>query len=108
MHSSHLSNDYDDSYHQFKLFFTTFTPKLRIGRNDDLFICPLEHLIDCDDSYCVHSNARCNDIYECRSKVDEDSCTNESSNGRTIYQFSDFIINMKYIFLLLLLRIFML
>jgi hypothetical protein len=81
-------SDYDDSYHQFKLFFTTFTPKLHIGLNDKIFMCPIEHLIDCDDSYCVHANARCNGINECRSKIDEESCTNEKSNGRSIYHFS--------------------
>ena len=73
------SSDYDDNYHQFKLFFTTFIPKLHIGFNDDLLICPVEHQIDCDDLYCVHSTARCNGIYECRSKIDEESCR---SNGR--------------------------
>ncbi|CAF2043759.1 unnamed protein product [Rotaria magnacalcarata] len=68
-------SDYDESYHQFKLFFTRFTSKLYVGLNDDLFICPIEHLIDCDDSYCVHADARCNGINECRSKVDEDLYT---------------------------------
>jgi hypothetical protein len=81
-------NDYDDSYHKFKLFFTTFIPKLHVGINNDLFICPIDHLIDCEDSFCVHSNARCNGINECRSKIDEESCTNEKSNGRSIYHFS--------------------
>jgi hypothetical protein len=93
------SYDYDDSYHQFKLFFTTFTPKLHIGLNDDLFICPIEYLIDCNDFYCVHSNARCNGISECRSKIDEDSCSNERSNG---IHFSYFIINIKYIFIFII------
>ena len=70
--------------------------------NDDLFICPIEHLIDCDDSYCVHADARCNGINECRSKVDEESCKGEISNARSIYDFSDFIINIRYIFILIL------
>ncbi|CAF0736835.1 unnamed protein product [Adineta steineri] len=69
---SRFITDYDDSYHQFKLFFTTFTPKLQVNPNNDLSICPGEHLFDCDDSYCVHANARCNGINECRSKVDEE------------------------------------
>ncbi|CAF4688987.1 unnamed protein product [Rotaria sp. Silwood1] len=55
-----FTSDYDDSLHQFKLFFTIFTPKIHVGINDDLFICPMEDLIDCNDSYCVHANARCN------------------------------------------------
>ncbi|CAM4907586.1 unnamed protein product [Rotaria socialis] len=69
-------SDYDESYHQFKLFFTRLTSKTSVGLNDDLSICPIEHLIDCDDSYCVHADARCNGINECRSKVDEESCIN--------------------------------
>jgi hypothetical protein len=92
-------NDYDDSYHQFKLFFTTFTPKLHIGLNKDLFICPAEHLIDCNDSYCVHTNARCNGINECRTKVDEQSCKDRISMARSISHVSYFIINVKYIFI---------
>ncbi|CAF1428235.1 unnamed protein product [Rotaria sordida] len=64
-----FTSDYDDSFHQFKLFFTTFTPKIHVGLNDGLYICPMEHLIDCGDSYCVHANARCNGIDECRSEI---------------------------------------
>ncbi len=69
-----------------------------MGVNNDLFICPIEYLIDCDDLYCVHANARCNGINECRSKVDEESCLDEKSNGRSIYHFSYFIIKI-YIYL---------
>ncbi|CAF4789518.1 unnamed protein product [Rotaria socialis] len=95
-------SDYDESYHQFKLFFTRLTSKTSVGLNDDLSICPIEHLIDCDDSYCVHADARCNGINECRSKVDEESCISEISNARTIYDFSYFVINIRYIFILIL------
>jgi hypothetical protein len=73
-------NDYDDNHHyQFKLFFTAFTPKLKHG------ICPNKYLIDCNDLYCVHENARCNGIDECRSKIDEKFCKYEKSNGVSIY-----------------------
>lgn len=95
-------NDYDDGFHQFKLFFTTFTPKLRVGLHEYSYICPVEHLIDCDDSFCAHRNARCNGINECRTKVDEESCTNEISNGRSVYCFSYFIINIRYIFIFII------
>ncbi len=98
---SPFPNDYDDSYHQFKLFFTTFTPKLHINLNDDSSICPREHLIDCEDSYCVHANARCNGINECRSKIDEDSCIESKSHGRIIYHFFDLIIMIIFIFILI-------
>jgi hypothetical protein len=90
-------NDYDDSYHKFKLFFTTFIPKLHVGLDKDLFICPIEHLIDCDDSYCVHGNARCNGINECRSKIDEEFCI---TNGKIKSHFSYFIFIFIMIFML--------
>jgi hypothetical protein len=96
---SQYPNDYDDSYYQFKLFFTTFTPKLHVGLNDDLYICPIEHLIDCEDSYCVHANARCNGINECRSKTDEEFCLDDKSHGETIYYLSNLLININYIFI---------
>lgn len=82
--SSQLSNDYDDSYQQFKLFFTTLTPKISVGLNNDLLICPIEHQLDCDDFYCTHRNARCNGIFECRSRIDEDFCTIEKSSSKQI------------------------
>ena len=69
--------------HQFKLFFTTFTPKLHIGRSKELFVCSRDDLIDCDDAFCVHSNARCNGIADCRTKLDEESCI--SGHARTLF-----------------------
>ena len=66
-------------YHQFKLFFTLFTPKIRLTADKLTFHCPAEHLIDCDDAFCVHSNARCNGINDCRSKLDEESCATRTT-----------------------------
>ncbi|UJR16256.1 hypothetical protein I4U23_003164 [Adineta vaga] len=98
-----LINDYDDSYHQFKLFFTTLTPKFRIFSTNDYSSCPSKHLLDCDDAYCVHNNARCNGIFECRSKVDEEFCQDISSSGRSISSMSVSFIYMKYLFIIIIL-----
>lgn len=86
--SSQWSNDYDDSYQQFKLFFTTLTPKISFGSNNDLLMCPIEHQLDCDDFYCTHRNARCNGIAECRSRIDEDFCTIDKSHGKEMFSSS--------------------
>jgi len=73
-------NDYDENRSfQFKLFFTSLTPKIKPG------ICPFQHLIDCTDSYCVSSSTRCNGIDECQTKSDEKNCQLKKSNGLSIY-----------------------
>lgn len=91
-------NDYDDSYYQFKLFFTTFIPKLYVGKNNEIHICPIEQeQIDCDDSYCVPSNARCNGVNDCRTKIDEDSCLEEKSSGKMLSPLSTFPDRIRYI-----------
>ncbi|CAF1303937.1 unnamed protein product [Adineta ricciae] len=89
-----LTNDYDDTYHQFKLFFTTFTPKFRIHTTNEYSRCPRKHLLDCEDGYCVHINARCNGISDCRSKVDEEFCQQPISCGRSISPISYFYIHL--------------
>lgn len=98
-----LTDDYDDSYHQFKLFFTTFTPKLRKHATHEYSSCPRKHLLDCEDAYCVHSNARCNGISECRSKVDEESCQQPISCGQSISPISDFYIHLIHLFIIAIL-----
>jgi hypothetical protein len=92
-----FANDYDDSYHHFKLLFTTLTPKVTTSARSDRSVCPRDRLLDCDDGYCAHLNTRCNGIAECRSKVDEESCKGETSRARptsayTINTMSLFII----------------
>ena len=75
-------NDYDDNHfnpYKLKFFFTKLSRKTNHG------LCLGEHLIDCNDSYCVHENARCNGVNECRTKFDEKSCPSQKSNGRSIY-----------------------
>lgn len=95
-------NDYDENYHQFKLYFTRFTPKLYIGSDNDSSICPIEYLFDCDDSYCVHPDVRCNGINDCRSKADEELCTEGISNEASIYYVSYFTISIRYICMFIL------
>lgn len=77
-------SDYDDSYHQFQLFFTTLTPKLRV--DTEVSVCPSDQLVDCDDAYCVHANARCNGIDECRSRIDETSCERATSDRSSAHR----------------------
>ncbi|UJR30274.1 hypothetical protein I4U23_017812 [Adineta vaga] len=75
-------NNYDENHlnpNELKLFFTKLTRKTKRG------LCPFQQLIDCNDSYCVHENARCNGVDECRSKTDEKFCTNQKSNSISIY-----------------------
>ncbi len=81
-----LINDYDDvnNHYQFQLYFTSFSRKSKYG------LCPYNYLLDCNDSYCVHENSRCNGINECRTKIDEKFCKNEKSNGLSIYYYKSF------------------
>ncbi len=90
-----LINDYDDDNnpHQFKLFFTFF------ARKTNSRLCPYKYLIDCNDSYCVHENSRCNGLDECRTKLDEKFCTNEKSTGLSYL----FIIDDSIIYFVLIL-----
>ena len=85
-------SDYDDRYHQFQLFFTTFTPKLLV--DTEVPICPSDHLVDCDDAYCVHANARCNNIDECRSRIDEAFCDRPTSYGRSTHRVASWTIRL--------------
>ena len=85
-------SDYDDSYHQFQLFFTTFTPKLLV--DTEVSICPSDSLVDCDDAYCVHANARCNGIDDCRSRFDEASCERVTSHGSSAHRVASLTIRL--------------
>ena len=71
-------NDYDENISsQFDLFFTSLTPVLRQG------VCPSSTQFNCNDSHCVHRNARCNGIEECLSKLDERICFKSKENRTT-------------------------
>lgn len=83
-----FANEYDDSYHHFKLFFTAFTPTAAKSSTLGASACPRDRLLDCDDGFCVHIQTRCNGIAECRSKVDEEACKDDLSRGTWTHRVS--------------------